>query len=171
MNEIIWPEEFMPGKTDNYVSNEIIISGIKTADIWPYLNDTSVWPSYYSNVSEIKLLESESTELCAGMHFKFKTFGIPIDAVILEHDAPKQGKPARLAWHGWVAGDGPEDRLDAYHAWIIEDLSDNRVRILTQETQNGVPAKAMAQTIPNPMLNAHQEWIEGLAQAALNNMV
>jgi len=41
------------------------------------------------------------------------------------------------------------------------------VRILTQGTQIGEPARELAATKPNPMLNAHQEWIEGLAVAAL----
>ncbi|MDD2135396.1 hypothetical protein NP537_14235 [Pseudomonas kurunegalensis] len=53
------------------------------------------------------------------------------------------------------------------HAWLIEDLPGNRVRILTQETQKGKPAAELARTKPNPMINGHQDWIEGLAQAAL----
>ncbi|MHC2594898.1 hypothetical protein ACVLVH_000514 [Kluyvera sp. 1366] len=34
-----------------------------------------------------------------------------------------------MRFPGW----GSDDRLDVLHAWLIEDLSDNRVRILTQE--------------------------------------
>ncbi|WP_218011294.1 MULTISPECIES: hypothetical protein [unclassified Bacillus (in: firmicutes)] len=37
---------------------------------------------------------------------------------------------------------------------------------LTQETQNGKAAKEMAAAKPNPMINGHQDWIDGLAQAA-----
>lgn len=170
MNSIIWPEEFTPGKTDNYVSNEIIISGLSAENVWFFLNDTSAWPSYYSNVSNIELLDGKGTKLAAGTNFKFVTFGLPIDAKILEHEPPKDGKPARLAWHGWAVGEASTNRMDAYHAWLIEDLPDNRVRILTQETQNGEPAKVLAKTIPNPMLNAHQEWIDGLAKAALSTI-
>jgi len=59
-----------------------------------------------------------------------------------------------------------ETRPDVHHAWLLEDLPGGRVRILTQETQNGKPARELAQAKPNPMLNAHQEWIEGLARAA-----
>lgn len=166
MKNIVWPKGFIPGKTDNYVSNEIILPGLRAEDVWPYLNDTSVWSSYYSNVSEIELFDSEGTELMSGMHFKFTTFGLPIKAEILEYEPPIDGNPGRLAWHGW-AGETPEDRIDAYHAWLIEDLPDYRVRILTQEAQNGGPAKTLAKTIPNPMLNAHQEWIDGLGKIAL----
>lgn len=49
---------------------------------------------------------------------------------------------------------------------VLEDLSGHRVRILTQETQNGVPAKDLANTRPNPMLNGHQEGLDGLIRAA-----
>ena len=77
---------------------------------------------------------------------------------------PAPGQPARVAWHGW-SGDGAE-RLDVHHAWLIEDLPAGRVRVLTQETQNGEPAKVLARTVPNPMINGHQEWLDGLIAAA-----
>jgi len=70
-----------------------------------------------------------------------------------------------MAWHGWVEGNA-EARLDVHHAWLLEDLPGARVRILTQETQNGKPAQQLAKARPNPMLNAHQKWIDGLACAA-----
>ncbi|MNP65637.1 hypothetical protein D3C76_1612440 [compost metagenome] len=69
-----------------------------------------------------------------------------------------------MAWHGW-AGEG-DTRLDVHHAWLIEDLPGGRVRILTQETQKGKPAQALAKAKPNPMINGHQDWLEGLVSAA-----
>ena len=53
-----------------------------------------------------------------------------------------------------------------HRAWLIEDLSQDRVRILTQETQNGAPAREMAAARPNPMLDGHQDWLNGLVAAA-----
>ena len=29
MNEIIYPEEYLPGTTDNFASNEVIVKGLK----------------------------------------------------------------------------------------------------------------------------------------------
>ena len=49
---------------------------------------------------------------------------------------------------------------------LIEDLPGGRVRILTQESQIGQPAREMAAAKPNPMLDAHQDWVDGLARAA-----
>ena len=84
---------------------------------------------------------------------------------MVEYEPPSASVPARIAWHGWVEGDA-DGRLDVHHAWLFEDLLGGRVRILTQETQKGKPAQELSRTKPNPMLNAHQEWIEGLASAA-----
>lgn len=53
-----------------------------------------------------------------------------------------------------------------YHAWIVEDLEGGPVRILTQESQIGKPARELAGKKPNPMLNGHQEWLDGLVSTA-----
>lgn len=29
LNEIIWPEEYLPGTTDNFACNEVIVKGLK----------------------------------------------------------------------------------------------------------------------------------------------
>ncbi|WP_225828313.1 hypothetical protein [Streptomyces naphthomycinicus] len=51
------------------------------------------------------------------------------------------------------------------HARLVEAPGD-RVRILTQETQIGRPAAELARQTPNPMLNGHQAWLDGLVRAA-----
>lgn len=165
MSEIIWPADYLPGTTDNYVSNEIIVAGLSAAEVWPYLANSNAWPTYYRNASEIRFHDGSGPTLSKGARFRFTTFGFPVEGEVIEYDAPAAGKPGRVAWHGWVEGDS-EGRLDVHHAWLIEDLPGGRVRILTQETQNGKPARDLAATTPNPMLNAHQEWIDGLAQSA-----
>lgn len=166
MSNIIWPEKYLPGTTDNYVCNEIVVAGLTAADVWTCLNDTSAWPTYYSNASEIRFHDGTGPCLSLGTRFRFTTFGFPVEALVTEYEPPAPGRPARVAWHGWVEGD-VGTRLDVHHAWLFEDLPGGRVRILTQETQIGKPAQELARTRPNPMLNAHQEWIDGLARAAL----
>ncbi|MER5184176.1 hypothetical protein ABT009_38585 [Streptomyces sp. NPDC002896] len=52
------------------------------------------------------------------------------------------------------------------HAWLVEDLPGGRVRILTQASQIGRPAAALANGRPNPMLNGHQAWLDGLVRSA-----
>ncbi|WP_407704481.1 SRPBCC domain-containing protein [Winslowiella arboricola] len=165
MHAIFWPEAYLPGLTDNFASNEIIISGLSAADVWPLLNNTSAWPGYYSNAADIVFYDAPGPLLSSGARFRFTTFGFLVEAEVTEYQPPVAGQPARIAWHGWVEGDAGS-RLDVHHAWLFEDLDGGRVRILTQETQNGAPARELARSKPNPMINAHQEWIEGLAAAA-----
>jgi hypothetical protein len=114
----------------------------------------------------VKFYDENGPQLSAGARFRFTTFSFPVEAQVEEFLAPRDGQPGRLAWHGWVDGD-EQTALDVHHAWLLEDLPQGRVRILTQETQNGKPARDLASTLPNPMINAHQEWIGGLAKKAL----
>lgn len=168
MNAINWPEGFVPGFTDNFVSNEMIIAGLSVSDVWPFLNQPFLWPDYYKNSADVRFYDNKGPELENGVRFYFSTFGFPVESQIVEYVPPADGKPARVAWHGWSGEEHAADRLDVHHAWLLEDLPGNRVRILTQETQNGQPAKALAATRPNPMLNGHQEWLDGLVAAAMS---
>ena len=166
LNEINWPHEYLPGTTDNFASNEIIVKGITAKDVFDNLIDTSIWTTYYKNASDIEFYNTKGTKLEADTRFKFKTFGFPIEAQVVEFEAPAEDKPGRLAWHGWAEGDA-DHRLDVIHAWLLEDLSENRVRILTQESQKGKPAKDLFNTDPDIMNQGHQDWIKGLAKTVL----
>jgi hypothetical protein len=161
MNEINWPEQYLPGTTDNFASNEVIVKNLDINKVWALLADPFAWPTYYANSSDPKFKKDGDKELYLGCPFFFKTFGFPIDAEVTEYKAPKDGI-ARLAWHGWAEGD-TNNRLDVIHAWLIEELSGNRLRILTQESQIGRPAADMAGT--NTMIDGHQAWLNGLINA------
>jgi hypothetical protein len=168
---IHWPEKFLPGTTDNYVSNEIIIKDITAAQVWPWLVDISKWESYYSNVGQITPPKS-GPKLEKGDSFSFSTFGFPPLSCLCEESVEpyatrgtKKGVPGRLAWRAWQSG-SKDQALDVYHAWIVEDLDGVRVRILTQESQIGKPAAHLAAQKPNPMLNGHQDWLDGIARSA-----
>lgn len=162
MNSIVWPKDYIPGYADNFVSNEMIIKDLSFNAVWENLINTSVWDKYYSNMADVEFYNQEDSYLKEGSRFKFKTFGFPIEAQITEFIPSFNGEPARVAWHGWNEVENTDERLDVIHAWLIEELPGNRVRILTQETQNGKPAIELAKTRPNPMLNGHQAWLDGL---------
>ncbi|MFY8143663.1 MAG: SRPBCC domain-containing protein [Caulobacter sp.] len=165
MHAIEWPEGYLPGFSDNFASNEVIVAGLTATQIWPYLATPAAWPSYYANASDIAFHDPAGPVMTLGARFRFSTFGFPVEGKVNECVAPAPGAPARLAWHGWVEGDA-DHRLDVHHAWLIEDLPGGRVRILTQETQNGKPARELASANPNPMINGHQDWLVGLVRAA-----
>ncbi|OKL63939.1 hypothetical protein UA08_00860 [Talaromyces atroroseus] len=162
---IIWPQQYLPGTTDNYVSNEIFVAGITAEQVWPYLVNITKWESYYNNVSQITP-PSSGPILRKDDKFSFSTFGFPpLQSQVWESVAPTASSPGRLAWRAWQDGD-EETALDVYHAWIVENTEWGVVRILTQEVQVGKPAAELATARPNPMLNGHQDWLDGLAKIA-----
>ncbi|MEN9892880.1 MAG: hypothetical protein RLY78_3175 [Pseudomonadota bacterium] len=163
---IVWPEGFVPGFTDNFCSNEVIAAGLGAADIWPLLVTPALWPGYYANSAHPRFHDGRGPQLAAGDRFHFETFGFPVEAQCNEYVAPTADRPGRAAWHGWVGEPGAADRLDVHHAWLVEDLDGGRVRILTQETQKGAPALELARARPNPMINGHQDWLDGLVAEA-----
>ncbi|MFF4401070.1 SRPBCC domain-containing protein [Streptomyces sp. NPDC001480] len=124
---------------------------------------------YYDNVADISF-PGGGPELREGLDFSFGTFGFPpLDAHVVEFQAPAQGVPGRLSWTAKQGGE-PDERLDVLHAWLVEDLPGGRVRFLTQETQIGRPAAEPAKQTPNPMLNGHQAWPDGLVRAAAGTL-
>lgn len=166
MNAIIWPEGYVPGYTDNFVSNEVIVAGLTAADVWPLLSIPSQWPAYYANSDNVRFYDGKGPELRNGDRFYFETFGFPVEAQCNEYAAPTASQAGRVAWHGWAGEQGADNRLDVHHAWLVEDLEGGRVRILTQETQKGKTAIDLSNAKPNPMINGHQDWLDGLVAAA-----
>ncbi|QIW15338.1 polyketide cyclase [Pasteurellaceae bacterium RH1A] len=161
---IIWPELYTPGETDNYCSNEVIVKGLQLADVWQYLADTAQWESYYENCSNIIVGDGTTSLLSAGADFVFTTFGFLVKAKVEEFEISTDGNVGRMAWSGEF-GEG-KDFCQVYHAWLFENLPNNRVRILTEESQIGEPANVLAETLPNPMINGHQAWLTGLVKKA-----
>ncbi|MBT9097371.1 hypothetical protein KFZ76_06560 [Methylovulum psychrotolerans] len=65
MDDTIWPEAYLPGMTDNYVSNELIVSGLSAVAVLAAFNDTS-----YSNLSDIYFHNSPEPQLHLSAHFR-----------------------------------------------------------------------------------------------------
>ena len=57
MNAIIWPAQYQPCFSDNFVSNEVIEACLGAAEIWPWLNDVVRWPDYYTNAANVRLYD------------------------------------------------------------------------------------------------------------------
>ena len=162
-SSITWPEHFLPGTTDNFVSNERIAKDITSSQIWALLSNISKWTSYYKNCAQINPPSSGSIFLHEADVFKFSTFGFPpLTCTVKESVAPEaNGRAGRLAWESKT-----NEGLEIYHAWLIEDIEGQRVRILTQESQIGSVFRDWEEQKPNKMLLGHQDWLDGLITAA-----
>jgi hypothetical protein len=90
--------------------------------------------------------------------FHFSTFGFPVLECHVKESVPPS---AGLAWE-----DREEEAMEMYHAWLIKDLSNGRVRVLTQESQTGRPAEELAGMRPDVMLLGHQDRLNALVAKA-----
>lgn len=163
---IIWPKKFLPGTTDNFVSNEVIAKGVTADQVWALLSDISMWTSYYKNVQDVRPPGS-GPFLQEDNQFGFSTFGFPaLEAHVQESVPPTPAAPGRLAWYAPV-----DQGVEVYHAWLVEDLPGGRVRVLTQESQIGEVFVGMREDKPNKMLLGHQDWLDGLVRAAKGEKV
>ncbi|KAF1928022.1 uncharacterized protein M421DRAFT_421221 [Didymella exigua CBS 183.55] len=155
---IVFPSEYSPGTTDNFVSNEIIAKSISAQQIWAQLVDISQWTSYYKNCANMTVPD-EGPHLEKGRVFKFSTFGFPpLTCTVRESVAPRGNRvEGRLAWESRTS-----EGLAIYHAWLVQDLKGDRVRILTQESQIGPVFSEWSEQKPNKMLLGHQDWLDGL---------
>lgn len=166
MNDINWPQDYLPGTTDFYVANETIVAGVSSLQMWPFLADTTQWPIAYAELGQIQFHDGSGPTLSQGARFQFVVGGVLVQAEINEYIAPIEGSPGRLAWHGWVENEGKKI-VDAHCGWLIEDLVGGRVRVLWKESLIGSAAEQMAKAASNPAVVSHQDWVEGIAKAAL----
>lgn len=97
MESIRWPEDYLPGMTDNFASNEVIVEGLSVEDVWALLVNPHRWPEYYANASDIRFSNDNLKE---GDVFFFRTFGFPVDAQVTECVPPGRGSSRR---HSCVA--------------------------------------------------------------------
>jgi hypothetical protein len=164
MSDIIWPARYQPGAADLFIANETVVAGASADAAWPLLADTRHWTRMNPLITRVNTAGGPSL-LQAGTRFLFHFGDSPVQAEVTEYVAPVQGQPGRLAWQGRVEQDG-ETVLEAYCAWLIEDLDGGRVRVVWHETLNGAPAREMAATRPNMALVAHQAWIDDIAAGA-----
>ena len=92
LNEINWPHDYLPGTTDNFASNEVIVQGLNAKEVFDTLIDSGLWHSYYENASDVEFDNTPGTVLRADTRFRFKTFGFPIEAQVIEFEAPTESK-------------------------------------------------------------------------------
>ena len=50
LDEITRAHEYLPGTTDSFASNEIIVRGTTAADVFENLIDTAIWPTHLADL-------------------------------------------------------------------------------------------------------------------------
>ena len=149
---IVWPDRYAPQNTAVHVRNEIAIDAPPQA-VWTMLVRAADWPRWYPNARDVRLADG-ARELALGTRFTWQTFGVAVASTVREF-VPAE----RIAW------DGHGTLLDVYHAWLIEPRGAGSW-VLTEESQNGLAARAQALFMPKRMWRGHQLWLERLKAEA-----
>lgn len=150
---INYPDKYKPSNCPVFVRNEISIQA-SPEKVWFWLTNATTWPEWYSNASNIQLLEQKDKHLVEGTVFKWRTFRTNIECLVREFEPHH-----RLAWEGKTTG------LQVYHAWLIIPTKDG-CKIITEETQIGWLGRLGKLLVPNQMYHQHQKWLKGLKRKA-----
>ena len=155
---IRWPSHYDPAQTPVHVRNELHIAA-SPATVWAWLVRAPLWPQWYSNSRNVRILHGSPRELEAGSRFAWTTFGVRIVSEVQEFVVGE-----RLAWDAKSLG------VDAYHAWLLTPHADGGCTVLTEETQHGFVARSGALLFPTRMFRFHQIWLESLRERALSGL-
>ena len=68
----------MPGKTDSFLSNEMIVAELRVAR----LDEAGAWSGHHDNASIFMMARSRAR------HSRFKTFGFPIKTAVAGYARP-----------------------------------------------------------------------------------
>lgn len=151
---IHWPKRYAPKNAPVYVRNSLWIEA-PAEQIWAWLVRAPGWPDWYPNAKGVQFIDDGRPDLALDTVFRWQTFGVNIRSRVREF-VPC----SRVAWDGRALG------IDVYHGWVIE-ASAGGCRVVTEETQHGVLARAGAWLMPKRMSNFHQIWLENLAEKAV----
>lgn len=154
---IHWPERYRPERCPVHVRNEIVVPAA-AANVWAWLVRAPLWPTWYPNSRDVRLLNGDGRSLQLGTEFRWRTFGVAIRSTVIEFEAPQ-----RIAWNAFGLG------VDACHAWLVEPVAGG-TRILTEETQHGWAARLNTLFMPGRMHHFHQVWLENLGVQAATGL-
>jgi hypothetical protein len=153
--DIHWPNGFHPEQADLFAHNEIVVHA-SCEKVFAKIVDAQVWPSWYPNSENVKVLNSADGKLHIGTQFSWDTFGVHIESRINEF-VPN----SRIGWFG----DGPG--MIAYHTFLLLK-TDVGCHIVTEEVVKGAGAVEFRQKQPNAMHDGHDLWLSTLKERSEN---
>lgn len=153
---IRWPDDMKPSRNPIHFTNELEAEAPPEA-IWSTLIDVALWPSFYPNVSAVRLLDG-ATALALGTRFQAGLAGQDVVATVEEFEPFE-----RIAWHG-----GPRNHPDAtaYHAFIFTPTTTG-THLWTEEVMRGDLWIEIAKQAPDRFWRDHETLLRDLAQQAL----
>jgi uncharacterized protein YndB with AHSA1/START domain len=155
LKDIHWPDGFHPEQADLFAHNEIVVHAT-CEKVFANIVDAQVWPSWYLNSHNVKLLNSPDGKLHEGARFSWDTFGVHIESRVHEF-VPN----SRIGWFGDGTG------MHAYHTFLLLK-EDAGCYIVTEEVVKGPGAVEFREKQPNAMHDGHDLWLSTLKQRSEN---
>jgi hypothetical protein len=150
---IHWPKGYVPAIAELFAHNEIMVNA-SCKRVWQHLVEAQVWPNWYSNSKDVRIIDSVDGKLKKASKFNWNTFGLEIESVIHEF-VPD----SRLGWFG----KGPD--MQAYHTWLLTSVG-QQCKVITEEVTNGPAAAVWRKNDPGALHNGHDVWLERLKEVA-----
>jgi uncharacterized protein YndB with AHSA1/START domain len=152
--DILWPAEFDLSTHPVHVHNELAMT-VPRERVWAWLIRATIWPVWYPNSNNVRIVEGAPTDLAYGTRFRWRTFSTAIESQVKEFEPYE-----RIAWDARGFG------VYAYHAWLLRETPGGGCHVVTEERQHGWAAKGQAVFLPHRMSNGHQMWLENLHKCA-----
>ncbi|MCU0400659.1 MAG: SRPBCC domain-containing protein [Algoriphagus sp.] len=152
-NQISWPNQFEPKKSDFYVHNEIEIQA-SPERVWQLLIDAGNWPKWYDGIQKIRFENADKRQLELGEKVFWLSMGQSLTNTITEFEPFK-----RLAWTFL------EPKIQGHHAWLILPTA-NGCKIITDESQTGKLARLQKVFLPRKLIKQHDRWLKLLKEQA-----
>lgn len=167
---IAFPPDFLPGTGDNFLSNEYYTDSSTGEELWQFLEDPALWPTYFNKVSKVQFIEQEGTKLKVGSKFTYKDAVLKLDleCECIEFQPPAGSREGRVTWKGVSKNKKGEIKFENVRGWIVENMSYNKTRIFTQEVQRGEDAQKLVKDSYD-MLTSIEKWIRCLADKGSKN--
>lgn len=155
---IVWPAGNAPATSRVFAQNVIDVMAPPEV-VWSLLTDCVGWPQWYTHCKDVSILRGGPL-LGANSKFRFKTLNLYFEPEVTACIPQRM-----LVWHAT----GPLGSSGA-HAWYIE-RTEGGCRVVTEETQRGIPSLLLGWHTQKLLLAIHQDWLEGLKTLADSNAV
>jgi hypothetical protein len=152
-NDIHWPDGFRPEQADLFAHNEIVVHA-SCEKVFSTIVDAQVWPSWYPNSHNVKLLNSPDGKLHEGAQFSWDTFGVHIESRV--HGFVSN---SRIGWFGDGSG------MHAYHTFLLLK-TDEGCHVVTEEVVKGPGAVEFREKQPDAMHEGHDIWLSTLKRSS-----
>jgi uncharacterized protein YndB with AHSA1/START domain len=153
--DIHWPDGFHPEQADLFAHNEIVVHA-SCEKVFANIVDAHVWPSWYPNSHNVKVLNSPDGKLHEGRRFSWDTFGVHIESRV--HELVPN---SRIGWFGDGTG------MNAYYTFLLLK-KDEGCHIVTEEVVKGPGAVEFREKQPDAMHEGHDLWLSTLKQRSQN---